>query len=115
MRTLPNSPAELQAFLVGVFPSFAADVEADEWPPEFGELTFHRVMFEFAPFFAKEVDSFSAKQLAAFGQFLQLVEATEGSLENAVSTCFLEHAHQLKVNKKLRPWLGKARRKRPDA
>ena len=111
MNSLPNSPEGLQDFLVGVFPSFATIVEAEkqECAAEPTDLTFHHVMRDFAWFFAKDLDAFSEQQVARVGEFLRLVLETEGTLENATSTCFLEHAHQLGVEKKLRPWLSRRR------
>ena len=116
MHALPTSPQELQTFLIAIFPSFSQEAEDPiEWPPEFGEFTFHTVMFNFTSFFGREVDLVSTKQLAKFGKFLQAVSLTTGALENAVSTCFLEHAHQLKVSKKLRPWLARRSNNKRDA
>ena len=116
MQLLPTSPLELQSFLARLFPSFAEEAEdPTEWPPEAGEFTFHTVMFNFTPFFGKEIERFSSKQLAEFGKFLHAVSLTTGSLENAVSTCFLEHTRQIKVNKRLQPWITAARSKKRDA
>jgi hypothetical protein len=108
---LPTTASELESTLVGFFPTFAtelAKVEPD--PSEFGERTLHSVLLDFAPYFARHAESFSERQLEGFGQFLSAALQTGGHLENALSTCFLEHAHQLKVNKKLRHIIRKAQR-----
>ena len=111
MTRLPTTAAELESTLVGIFSSFAtelAKVEAD--PPEFGERTLYAVLLDFAPYFARHAKSFSEHQLEGFGHFLHAALQTGGQLENALSTCFLEHAHQLKVSKQLRQALRKAQR-----
>jgi hypothetical protein len=111
VTTLPRTVAELESTLVGMFPTFAAELTSDaDASPELGERSLHSVFFEFAPYFSRNVGSFSKKQLERFGQFLHAALQTSGQLENAVSTCFLEHAHQLKVNKQVRAALRKAAR-----
>ena len=111
MTTLPSTVRELESTLVGMFPTFAAELISDaDVPPEFGERSLHSVFFDFAPYFTRNVGSFSEKQLERFGQFLHAALQTTGQLENAVSTCFLEHAHQLRVNKQVRAALRKAAR-----
>lgn len=112
MRDLPATPSELRALLVQLFPAFDAATDGLEpMEPEEIPYTFHTVMFDFAPFFAKHQTGFSPRQLERFAQFLVRASASEGSLENAISTCFLEHTRQLKVNRALQPWLAKARSK----
>jgi hypothetical protein len=108
---LPTTVAELESTLVGIFPTFAAELAAvADDPPELGERTLHSVFFEFAPYFSRHVDSFSDKQLEKFGKLLHAALQTNGQLENALSTCFLEHVRQLKVSKQVRRLLRKAAR-----
>ena len=70
------------------------------------ELTAHRIMMLFAQYFGANHGSFTKKQLARLGEWLSSSVATGGTLENAVSTCFLEHSHQLKVNRIIAPFLS---------
>jgi hypothetical protein len=113
MKPHAQSPQELQESLVTVFPAFAndlADIEDDR--PELGERTVHSVVMDFAPFFARNVDSWTDRQLRLLGE--QIVEALAegGSVGNAWDTCFLEHSRQLRVHRRLAPWLANARTKR---
>jgi hypothetical protein len=113
MLRAPQSPEELQSALVAIFPSFAAVLDEpvdSELEPE--SATFHAVMRDFAWYFAKEAGSFSEKQFQLTAELLTRSVEQVGQLENAVSTCFLEHTRQLKVNRQLAPWFAKARAKR---
>ena len=63
-------------------------------------------MFEFADYFARNYNAFSEKQLQQLGIWINDSVVASGNLENAVSTCFLEHSRQLKVNRVLAPYLS---------
>jgi hypothetical protein len=106
---VPQSPEELNAALVAIFPRFCTAGPESEEPQCGCSISFHSLMREFAYFFGKEVASFTPKQLQRVGELLVCSVEHGGALENAVSTCFLEHARQLKVNRQLAPWLSKAR------
>jgi hypothetical protein len=71
------------------------------------ELTHHRVMMEFLGFFAKHHKSFTEKQLRSFGDWVNRVVSRNDDLENAVSTCFLEHSHQVRIDRILAPYLSR--------
>jgi hypothetical protein len=110
---LPNSPTELLSLLGGIYPAFVsfAECEPDSgFDPE--PLTYHYLMCEFAVFFGRESSSSTKRQLEHLAEFLARAVEAGGNLENAVSTCFLEHTRQLKVNRVLGPWLAKARLRR---
>ena len=66
-------------------------------------------MSEFAVFFGRHADSSSERQLQRLCEFVVRAVADGSVLENAVSTCFLEHTRQIKVNRVLGPGLAKAR------
>jgi hypothetical protein len=107
---LPNSPDELLSFLGSIFPAFVPFAEQEPvsgFDPE--PLTYHYLMLEFAAFFGREASSSAPRQLRELAEFLSRAVDAGGPLENAVSTCFLEHTRQLKVNRTLGPWLAKAR------
>jgi hypothetical protein len=90
-------------FLVALDSAFETELEVEE--PE--ELTLHSVMIIFAQYFGANARSFSEKQLRRLGEWLNKAVSVPGALENAVSTCFLEHTRQLKVNRLLAPYLSK--------
>ena len=101
---LAKGPLEETAkFLVGLESAFETELEVEE--PE--ELTLHRVMSLFAQYFSANGSRFSEKQLRRLGEWLSSAVSVPGELENAVSTCFLEHTRQLKVNRLLAPYLSK--------
>jgi hypothetical protein len=62
----------------------------------------------FAEYFGANSKCFSKKQLCRLGEWLSEAVSVSGPLENAVSTCFLEHVHQLKVDRRLAPYLSKS-------
>ena len=80
--------------------------DKEEWP-----LTFHRVMSTFTYAFGVARDSLSAPQIENVGNLVNDCVAIDDDLENAVSTCFLEHLHQIDSLKALWPYLSpRARR-----
>ena len=114
LATLPTSPSELLSLLGSIYPDFVADFVADAQQDSASEfqaepISFHYLMSEFAVFFGRHADSSSDRQLQRLCEFFVLAVADGSVLENAVSTCFLEHTRQIKVNRVLGPWLAKAR------
>jgi hypothetical protein len=97
-----GSPRDTINFLVALDPPFETELEVEE--PE--QLGHHRIIMIFAQYFGANHRSFSEKQLRRLGEWLSAAVATGGKIENAVSTCFLEHTHQLKVNRILAPYLS---------
>ena len=85
-------------------PSFETEME-NEGPPE--EFTHHQIVMIFAEYFSVNHRAFSERQLRSLGQWLSEAVAAGGEIENAVSTCLLEHSRQLKVNRVLAPYLSK--------
>ncbi len=105
---LPSSPTELLSVLGAIYPEFIAFAEQEPLAGyEVEPLTYHYLMSEFAVFFGREAASSTQRQLQQLTEFLARAVETDGVLENVVSTCFLEHARQLKVNRMLRPLLSK--------
>ena len=97
-----GSPKDTRDFLVSLAP--ASETELEDEATE--DLTNHRVLMLFAQYFGANHGSFSTKQFRALADWLNAAVAGGGELENAVSTCFLEHASQLKVNRVLAPYLS---------
>jgi len=109
-----DNPSELITALRAIFPDFLCNVEQEEDIQEsigLG-LGLHSVMSCFAEYFGKKAHSSSERQLRALGGLLDTAVATGGKLENAVFTCFLEHAHQLRINRLLSSYLSRATKTR---
>ncbi len=115
-------PQETLRQLVELFPGFEESWKAESAPPEDGlvdgvyyEWTHHRVIAEFLQYFSKHQVAVTEKQLKHFAAWVNSAVETEGPLENAVSTCFLEHSRQLKINQVLAPYLSKVARAKSHA
>lgn len=107
------SPESTLEFLVALDPQFGIAWKSDE--PESEDLNYHHIMRMFAEHFARSSASYSEEQLRGLGDWLSEAVASGGVLENAVSTCLLEHSRQLKVNRVLAPYLSKAAKERTHA
>jgi hypothetical protein len=71
----------------------------------FYQWTHHRVMQEFL-MVCEEGFVFTERQLRRFGDWISKAVAVDGDIENAVSTCFIEHTRQVKINRVLAPYLS---------
>jgi hypothetical protein len=98
-------------FLVALDSAFETELEVEESE----ELTLHRVMSLFAQYFGANGSRFSEKQLRRLGEWLSSAVSVPGELENAVSTCFLEHTRQLKASRLLAPYLSKLAKEKSHA
>jgi hypothetical protein len=108
MKTAPTTPEQLRTTLVSIFPSFEAEIDEDT---SYGhEITFHTLMFDFTPFFGKNIKAFSEKQMRGLAELVHLAIEVPGPLENAMSTCFLEHTKAIRVNRELNAALAAVRR-----
>lgn len=96
-------PEHVLAHLESLFPGFVA-WRGDGWCD--GRPTHHQIMMEFLPYFSAHHATFSAEQIKAFGDWVNDAVSVDGVLENAVATCFLEHMHQVRVNRVLWPHLS---------
>ena len=109
-----SNPDELVSFLIELFPLFGSqwreEVESHEDSAEYighrAKITFHQVLQTFAPYSAKYLESLSPRQLDRFCDFINEACENGGDLENAISTCLLEHASQLGIRKMLKPKLA---------
>lgn len=79
------------------------------------DLTHHHLMMEFLDFFAKHHRSFTEKQLRSFGAWVSSAVSVGDDLENAVSTCFLEHSRQAGIDRVLAPYLSRQAKGKPHA
>jgi hypothetical protein len=102
-----NTSDNLLESLVGVFPQFR-----DEWESGEASQSLHHVIGRFAVFFGRHAQSLTDKQLTTLGQFINQAVMNDDMLGNALSTCFLEHLHQVDTRKVMCPYLSKdAKRK----
>jgi len=108
-----QTPHETLTQLCTIFPAFVASWAEEEAPATDGlvdgvyyEWTHHAVLRNFLEFFASNRESFTAKQLHTFGEWVNHAVSKEDELENAISTCFLEHAKQIGINRVIGPYLS---------
>jgi len=96
-----DTPSDLRASLEDLFPSFKA-----EW--EDGEVceSLHQVMFVFTPYFGAHSKEFTVTQLRQLADMINRSVEESDDLENALSTCFLEHLHQIGSERLLKPYLN---------
>lgn len=102
-----KTPEELKQQLVMLFPSFADEYNDDEIELEYDPpSTLHRVWMDFSPMAYEYLSLASKKVLVSFVSLINAEVAAGGDRENAVSTCFLEHASQISVKKIIKPLLS---------
>ncbi|MBC2885750.1 hypothetical protein H7Q97_10065 [Ochrobactrum sp. CM-21-5] len=75
----------------------------------------HGVMRHFTEYFGALAHTFTKDQLAALGRFLDQAMVQDSKLENAVSTCFLEHVHQIECARHLMPFVSQKTKERMRA
>lgn len=100
-----DTPRELADALVGLFPSFSAELDEEDI------ATFHHVFFLLAPNLSHYLGSASEKALDTFCGYINSFVEAGGVKENAVSTCLLEHASQIGVLNLVRSGLSAAAKK----
>jgi hypothetical protein len=108
VTTPPRTPAELRDLLCKIVPTYRTHWEDSDNPyiSEDGTFSFHGVMIDFTQYFGRSIDTFSEKQMREIGDLINAAVADDSPLENAVSTCLLEHLRQIKASKKLAPFLS---------
>ena len=100
------SQTDLVNDLVEIFAAFASYWVEDNEDEEFRSSSLHSVYMSFLPFLGRSQPTQAQWQLLA--NHLSTAVACGGDQENAVDTCVLEHLHQVKLNRVLRPLLSKA-------
>jgi len=112
-----RSLEEIEGILTNIFPSYADELTVDKKEDEdFGYIyTLHSLFRDFLSYFSSNIESFSEKQLKEIGNFINEAVEIDDDLENAISTCFLEHLHQVKANKPIKPYLSKKAKERVHA
>lgn len=93
--------------LIAIFPEFDEEWDHGEgFGYENDDFSAHSVFLTFNPVSTKLLDNATEKQTKNFCDLINSLVDEGGDSENAVSTCFLEHATQLKVRKKIKPFLS---------
>jgi hypothetical protein len=108
-----SDAAEALAFLAALDPTFAAEWESNEHTDD--DLTLHHIVRVLACHLGARHSSLSEKQLRKLAEWLNASVAAGGERENAVSTCLLEHLHQLKLSRVLGPYLSPIAKERTHA
>lgn len=98
-----ESPADLRATLIRMFPDFEAQSDEAE--------TYHQVVMELSPFIARYLEQGADRSAKEFGALVNRMVEAGGAQQNAIETCLLEHASQVGCAKLLKPHLGPAARK----
>jgi len=88
-----------------IFPEFASYWEKENEDEDYPSSTLHSVYMSFLPFLLDAQPT--QKQWRLLAEHLSEAVAAGGDRENAVDTCVLEHLHQVKLNRILRPLLSK--------
>lgn len=101
---------DLRDLLFEVFPSFA-----NEWEEDEEAFTLHGVILRFTDYFGKAEEPFSEKQISKLAAFINDSVVNNDELENAISTCFLEHLCQIKADRRLLHYLSKLAKKKMHA
>ena len=97
-----DSPTALVQELVQLFPAFADEFEGEEVE------TFHQVVQRLAPVITGYLESSPERTVKSFCELVNVMTDAGGKTENAIATCLLEHASQIKVRKIIGPHLGAA-------
>jgi hypothetical protein len=96
-----SEPETLANVLVDFFPIFSEEL-ADE------EISSYHVTFMlFAPISAQALKSADDTTIRRFCDLINQMVSAGGVLENAVSTCFFEHASQIGVRNIIGPFLSR--------
>jgi len=94
--------------IVRIFPEFASYWEADVSGNDVPSPSLHTVYMSFLPFLAHANPT--PKQWLLIATHLSEAVAAGGDRESAVDTCVLEHLHQVRLDRVLRPLLSKEAR-----
>ena len=102
-----NKPCEPVDHLVSIFPAFGQELDEGEAFGYDGDYTYHTVFLALGPQSFKLLSEASDEQIRKLCSLLNYLFSNGGVFENAVTTCFLEHASQLSVRNIIKPHLSK--------
>jgi hypothetical protein len=97
-----DSPTSLAKRLTGLFPPFARELQDEEI------TSYHQVVLRLTPVVTGYLHEASAKTVERFCKMINAMVEAGGERENAISTCLLEHASQVKLRAIIRPHLSEA-------
>jgi hypothetical protein len=103
-----QTPGDLVAALIKLFPAFRDEWDGDEGHSGIRLGSFHTVFMELAPVCSGYLAEASPRTVAAFCTIINTFVASGGAMENAASTCLLEHASQVGIAETIKPHLSKA-------
>jgi hypothetical protein len=123
MKEMTNSrPQDTLRQLCRLFPTFSSEWAEQGMPPEDGlvdnvyyEWTHHQVVNAFLNHLSASGVQFADDQFRQLGAWLNAAVEVDGALENAVSTCFLEHMHQVGLDRIISPHLSEKAKSRSHA
>ena len=99
---------EIVERIIEIFPDFEKEWDDGEgFGYEKGKFTSHSIFLTFGPVAKELLDKSNEKQIKKFCELINELVEEGGDSENAVSTCFLEHASQLGVRKQIKRYLTK--------
>jgi hypothetical protein len=95
VRAEPASPVDIRARLLALFPAYRTQRESSDNPyiAEDG-FSHHGLMIDFTEILGRNVRNFSEQQIDALCRLIDAAVSRTGPLENAVSSCLLEHLQQ---------------------
>jgi hypothetical protein len=114
----PLEPKQLFGTLQVIFPQFGQS--DDNIPEEMAEAEgaghgLHYVMHLFTEWFGANRGGISDRQYRALGHLLNAAVTVDDDLENAVSTCLLEHLRQINGYRAISPYLSKKAKQKTHA
>ena len=97
-----GSPTVLAERLIGLFPPFEAELAGEDIQ------TYHQVIQRLVPVITGYLEGSSERTVKKFCEVVNVMADAGGEMENAIATCLLEHASQVKIRNVIRPHLGVA-------
>ena len=101
MRSI-DTPDALAKRLLQLFPPFAAELRGE------AVESYNQVIQRLAPVVTSYLEGSPERTVKCFCELINLMADAGGETENAIATCLLEHASQVKVRKIIAPHLGAA-------
>jgi hypothetical protein len=101
------TPRDLADQLIRIFPDFAREWDEGEgFGYTKGDYKLHTVFLTFGPVSSELFRNATPDQKREFCSLVNELVAKGGDFENAVSTCFLEHASSLGALEYIEPYLS---------
>jgi hypothetical protein len=108
-----QNPSEVLEYAVSIFPEFRNEWENENpYIKEDGSYSIHSVYMVLLGYVSARKSSFNSKQFKQLATLINGAVAAGGNSENAISTCFLEHANQVGLSSVLKPLLEREVKKR---